>query len=90
MVLSEAIRDHGDYLRHDLGHTTSTCYAYRSWQRNFLRWLDENGMPDPPVQEVTAGTIRRYAYSLSGRGLRPRTIRGVLHAPAPSSPSWWR
>jgi site-specific recombinase XerC len=24
--------------------------------------------------------VRRYAYHLSGRGLRPRTIRGALHA----------
>jgi site-specific recombinase XerD len=80
MVLSEAIQDYGDYIRHELGHATTTFYSYRSWQRNFARWLAENGMPDPLVREVGVSLIRRYAYHLSGRGLRPRTVRGALHA----------
>jgi hypothetical protein len=80
MVLSEAIGDYGEYARHKLGHTTSTYYSYVSWQRNFARWLAANGTCDPPVQEITAQVVRRYSYSLSGRNLRPRTIRGALHA----------
>lgn len=80
MVLSEAIHDYCQYARHELGHTTATYYSYVSWQRNFAAWLADQGMPDPPIQEVTASVIRRYQYSLSGRNLRPRTIRGALHA----------
>lgn len=80
MLISEAIRDYGDYARHEAGHTRATFYSYQSWQRNFARWLEENGHADPRVQEITAGLIRRWVYALSGRNLRPRTIRGALHA----------
>jgi site-specific recombinase XerD len=80
MVLSEAIRDFGEYARHELGHTTSTYHSYVSWQRNFAGWLAEQGLPDPPIQEISASLVRRYSYSLSGRNLRPRTIRGALHS----------
>lgn len=80
MVLSDAIKDYGSYSRCELGHTESTYHSYVSWQRNFAAYLAENGLPDPPISEVTATLIRRYAYALAGRNLRPRTIRGALHA----------
>jgi site-specific recombinase XerD len=80
LVLSEAIRDYSEFIRHELGHSLTTYYSYVSWQRNFARWLTEQGMPDSPVQEVSTTLIRRYSYSLSGRNLRPRTIRGALNA----------
>lgn len=80
MVLSEAIRDYVEYSRHELRHSKNTSYAYVSWQRNFAQWLTENGHPDPLVHEISASLIRRYHYHLSGRKLRPRTIRGALQA----------
>lgn len=80
MVLSEAIRDFGEYARHELGHTTSTYYSYVSWQRRFARWVAEQGFPDPPVHEITPNLVRRFSYALAGQKLRPRTIRGGLHA----------
>jgi site-specific recombinase XerD len=80
MVLSDAIRDYGDYCRHELGHTTSTYYSYISWLRNFNKWLETQDLNDPPVGEITASHIRRFSYSLSSRDLRPRTVRGALHA----------
>jgi site-specific recombinase XerD len=80
MVLSEAIEDYGQFIRHELGHARTTYHAYVSWQRNFARWLAEEGMPDPPVTQITESLVRRYSYSLSSRNLRPRTIRGALHA----------
>jgi site-specific recombinase XerC len=39
MVLWEAIRDYGQYARHERGQTTTTFYSYRTWQRNFVRNL---------------------------------------------------
>jgi site-specific recombinase XerD len=80
MVLSEAIADFRTYARAELGRTTSTCYCYTSWQNNFARWLAEQGLPDPPIQEITAALVRRYSYHLTGKNDRPRTIRGALHA----------
>jgi site-specific recombinase XerD len=85
MLLSEAIQDYGEYIRHELGHAITTYYSYRSWQRNFARWLDENGMPDPPVRDVGVSLVRRYAYHLSGRGLRPRPTRGPCTRCVPCS-----
>jgi len=80
MVLSEAIRDFGEYSRHELGHSTATYFSYVSWQRNFASWLADRGLGDPSLPDVTPDLVRRYSYSLSGRNLRPRTIRGALYA----------
>ena len=62
MLLSEAIEDYGQFIRHELGHAKTTTHAYLSWQRNFARWLTAQGLPDPPVTEVTEHLVRRYSY----------------------------
>lgn len=80
MVLSEAIEDYRTYARHALGHAVTTHHSYISWQRNFAGWLAEQSLPDPPIGEITPALVRRYSYTLTGRKLRPRTIRGALHA----------
>jgi site-specific recombinase XerD len=79
MVLSEAIRDFAAYSRHELGHTRKTNLCYLSRQRNFARWLEEQGHSDPPVHEISPELIRRYFYSLSARRLRPRTVRSAMN-----------
>jgi site-specific recombinase XerD len=38
------------------------------------------GHPDPLIDTISPELIRRYSYWLSARKLRPRTIRGALHA----------
>lgn len=80
MVLSEAIADFRECARHELGHTANTSYACASWHRNFAHWLEEQGITDPPIQDISVGLLRRYAYRMSSRSLRPRTIRGALIA----------
>ncbi|HTE17820.1 MAG TPA: phage integrase N-terminal SAM-like domain-containing protein [Armatimonadota bacterium] len=80
MVLSEATQDYLQFARHELVHSPPTVLSYQSWLRKFARWLDESGTPDPPVREISVTQIRRYSYSLSGRNLRPRTVRGALNA----------
>jgi len=42
--------------------------------------LLSKGIPDPPIQEITAALVRRYSYHLTGKNDRPRNIRGALHA----------
>ena len=79
-MLSEAIRDSGEYARHEARHAKNTTYSYPSGQRNFAEWLEENGTAGPPIQEITANHVRRFSYALSGRNLRPRTLRGAPHA----------
>ena len=80
MVLSEAISDFRAYARAEPGHTSSPCYCYTSWQNNFARWLADQGLPDPPIQQIPANLVRRYSHHLTGKNDRPRTIRGALHA----------
>lgn len=80
MVLSEATRDYLQFARHELGHTDTTIVSYQSWLRQFARWLEENGAPDPGVNEISMQQIRRYMYGLSARNLRPRTVRAGLNA----------
>lgn len=79
MLLSEAIRDCRDYLRHELGNSFNTAGTYAAAQRQFARRLEEQGLPDPPVEQITANLVRRYSYSLSARQLRPRTVRSAMH-----------
>jgi integrase/recombinase XerC len=80
MVLSQAIQDWREYARHELGSGATTCINYTAWLRHFARWLAEQGLQDPPVQEISVHLVRRYSYALSGRNLRPRTVRGAMQA----------
>jgi site-specific recombinase XerD len=47
--------------------------------RQLLRWLKTNGYPDPALDAFNVQTLRRYLYSVSAEGRRPRTIRGRFH-----------
>jgi site-specific recombinase XerD len=78
VFLSEAIRDYGEWARHEAGYTKSTQHAYLSWLRNWARWLEEQGYGDPQAGTITVDMVRRYQYAMSARGCRPRTIRGAL------------
>jgi integrase/recombinase XerC len=80
MVLSDAIAEYWEYAQGEEGHTKATLFTYRGWLKNFGKWLEGQGFSDPEVSEITTNLIRRYSYSLTGRKLRPRTIRGALHA----------
>ena len=52
-----------------------THICYQSKLRHFHRWLTENGYPAPSTDCLTLTLLRRFQYYLSGKGLRPRTIR---------------
>jgi Phage integrase, N-terminal SAM-like domain len=80
MFLQEAIDDYASYARTELGHASTIVLTYRSRQRHFARWLAETSTPDPKIEDVTAGHIRRYTYALSALGNRPRSIRGAMNA----------
>src|SRR5579871_1998353 len=79
MLLHDAMLDYMDYLNHEQGVTKGTVETYKSWLRHFHRWLEENGHPNAPLDAFNVTTLRRFMYTLSGRGYRPRTIRGVFH-----------
>ena len=39
--------------------------------RAFLRWLGDNGYPEPDLSAFTAPVLRRYLYAQSRRGSAP-------------------
>jgi site-specific recombinase XerD len=80
MTFSEAIDDYSTCARHELGHSQATYYSYIASLKQFARWLQEHGQPDPPIGEITPQLLRRYHFAVVGQNLRPRTIRSKLNA----------
>lgn len=80
MLLDDAVRDFLCYLRAEQGATAATHKCYQNRLRHFLRWLAENGYPDAGLDVFNTSTLRRYQYTLSSKGLRPRSVRGSFNA----------
>jgi integrase/recombinase XerD len=78
MKLQDAVSDYLNYISVEKGHAKATCKSYAAWLRHMLAWLNENGYPDPDLSVFDPTVLRRYQYTLSGRGCRPRTIRGAF------------
>lgn len=79
MLLKDAQTDYLAYIVHEVGLSKATFKSYQSGLNAFHRWLTENGYPEPKLEDFTPAVLRRFLYSLSGRNLRPRTIRGAFH-----------
>jgi site-specific recombinase XerD len=71
--------DYISYIQHEAGLAKSTYKSYNFWLNSFEKWVVENGYPEPQIADFTPTLLRRFLYALSGRGLRPRTIRGAFH-----------
>ena len=80
MNLTDAVCDYLNALRHEQGASPTTFTTYQNRLRNLCKWLDANGYPDARLDVLTVPTLRRYLYHLSGKGDRPRTIRGCFNA----------
>lgn len=79
MLLAEAVNDYLLSIRHERGLSKNTVLHYQSNLRALLRWLGENGFPEPTVEALNTPTLRRYLYAMSARGLRPRSIHTAFH-----------
>jgi|SRR5579884_628195 len=79
MKLFDAFQDYFRFIQHEQGVTQATLETYKSWLRHFYRWLEANGYPEPTLDAFSTTTLRRFLYDISGRGYRPRTIRGIFH-----------
>jgi hypothetical protein len=80
MVLSEAIRDYQEYARHELGVQPEHLPELRRPAAAIPPLAPGTGPSGPARPGISASLMRRYSYSLSGRDLRPRSVRGALHA----------
>ena len=79
MKLQDAVRDYLHYLKHEQRAAETTIIGYQSGLNALLRWMKENGHPDPTMFDFTTPTLRRYYYFHSERGLRPRSLQGKFH-----------
>lgn len=79
MTLTEAIALYREYLEHEQHASETTRLGYGSGLRRFQRFLVERSGEEPLAENVTADDCRSYLYSLSRRGLRPRTLRGAMY-----------
>jgi integrase/recombinase XerD len=81
MLFSDVAQDYLLHLRHERGLSTNTFYCYKCHIQQYEDWLKGQGYTEPSLTAVfTTQLLRRYLYSLSERGLRPRTIRSNFHA----------
>jgi len=80
LKLSDCLGDYLLYLKHEQGVTLTTYKSYYASLNAFLRFLTDNGYPEPSLADLTTPALRRYLHSLGERGLRPRTIHGLMGA----------
>lgn len=78
MQLTDCITDYLRFILHERGLSKNTHKGYQAMSRHYLHWLAENGHPEPTTDALTVTLLRRYLYYLSGKGLRPRTIRSYF------------
>ena len=78
MNLYGYIEDYLSALRHEQGASKTTHKQYQAQLRHCHRWMTENGYPEPDLSDLTLPVLRRFLYFLSGKGLRPRTIRSYF------------
>ena len=78
MQLTDCITDYLRFIRHERGLSENTHRGYQAQLRHFTRWLVENGHPQPTTDCLTVPLCRRFLYYLSGKGLRPRTVRSYF------------
>ena len=85
MQYLSVVDDYLNDLVHLRGLSKSTQITYRSALRGYGNWLVSVGAAkdaDALTYQIalTTDQIKKYVYHLSGRGLRPRSVRGPLHA----------
>lgn len=78
VLLSDVAADYLNVLRVERGCSPRTVSCYSSWTTHFFGYLKSQGVETPAVEDFTLATLKRYLYHLSGRGLRPRTIRSAF------------
>ena len=77
--LLDAARDYITYLKVERGFSRATTDSYNSWLNHFIKWLKENGYPQPDLSAFNTMVLKRFFYELSGRGYRPRTLRSAFY-----------
>ena len=79
ILLQDCARDYINYIKVEQGlsHNTTSCYG--AWLNHFIKWLQENGYPQPDLSAFNSMVLKRFFYELSGRGYRPRTLLSAFN-----------
>lgn len=78
MTLLESIEDYLRYIKHEQGVSKTTYKSYHAYLGAFVRFLTENGYPAPSLTDFNPATVKRFYYSITGNGLRPRSLYGYI------------
>lgn len=73
-TLPSALGSFYDYIEKEKGFSGHTLDAYRSDLDQFLQFLDSKCFPTALEEVMKKTVLRQYAFSLSTRGLKPRSI----------------
>jgi len=78
MLLTDALGDYVNHIRHERGLAPLTVKQYTSRLRRFIRFLQEQGIADPTLDHFTLPNLRKYQYDCAKDGIRPRTFRSLF------------
>ena len=78
MTLLITIEDYLLFIQHEQCISKTTCKSYYAYTGAVHRFLTENGYPAPELIDFNAATARRFFYTISSKGLRPRSLHGYL------------
>src|SRR5438876_1171832 len=77
-ALAAVIAEYAESLAHEQHASRSTQSGYRTALNRFRKFQVERYGREPSIDELTNADVREYFYSLSRKGLRPRTLRGAI------------
>ena len=78
MLFLDVCNDFLAHIQHERGLATKTVDTYRDWLATYRRWSEAEAMGSELDDRFNVVLLRRYLYSMSKRGLRPRTIRNAF------------
>jgi hypothetical protein len=87
-VLCDIIEDFHAHIKVERGLAPRTVEGYRSWLRNYHRFLTESGYEQPTLDDFCLLTLRKYLYHLTSGKRRPRTLRSLFTLFGHLGPIW--
>ncbi len=78
MLFADVKQDFVYYLEHERGLTKQSLRTYRSWLLYFDRFCESVSTGPLLEDRLSVPLLRRYLYWMSGKGLRPRSVRGAF------------
>src|SRR5579883_2048488 len=79
MKISAIRNDYLAYLQYEQNVSKTTFTSYKSGLNRFLRFLAQEGMPDPDIETaLSTSVLRKFNLQLGKRGLAPASVHGAF------------